>query len=58
MCHLNVSPAKPSEVCLLTFADCIWSQMLGDSLYFDFFVRQLSALLVALLHGVHARIAL
>ena len=58
MCHLNVSPAKPSEDWSLTFADCIWSQMLGDSLYFDFFVRQLSALLAALLQAVHARIAL
>lgn len=58
MWHLNVSPAKPSEDCLLTFAECIWSQMLGDSLCLDFFVRQLSALLVALLQAVHARNAL
>lgn len=46
MCPLNVSPAKPSEDCHWLLL--IWFQMLGDSLYVDFFVRQLFALLVAL----------
>lgn len=41
----------------LAFTDCIWSQKLGDSLYFDLFVRQLFALVVALLQAVHARSA-
>lgn len=42
----------------LAFTGCIWSQRLGDSLYFDLFVRQLFALMVALLQAVHAKCAL